>query len=1006
MAAGVPAGPAAHAAGPASFTPQDAAASAVLQRAGKASESPDGTDDHLHVRTLPSGSAGTRFCARARLLRRCAAAAVAIVQIAFVLPSSPLRPAIALATSGAPCVPNPGKDGPAGSMSSVVDEYFRPASGTLSAGATTVTLASTTPDTAGGGASSPALSAGDELLIVQMQDGTFTTTNGSTYGTVSNLSSAGLYEYVYVSAVAGTTISIVGAGSGNGLLNTYHQAAANSSHGQKVYQIIRVTQYTTGTLTSTFHAAYWDGKTGGVAAVDMASLLTLGGASVYATGDGFRGGGLTVSGTAPSSVLNNDFVDSAGMNGSSVPAFGSKGEGIFGTPDNLFWYTNFSTPSTPSAPTVQNGETDGYPSGDMGMGAPGNAGGGGDDDDPASNDENTGGGGGSNGGAGGNGGYPWTPVYSGNTPYYAPNGGPGGTGYNSVPSTSSTQSFGTSTTKFTPNNLHDDGGRGAAVVTAATVSRAFMGGGGGAGANNNGSNNNAYNEYGSSGGTGGGIIMMRLSTTSGSASLYANGTTGLAPLNDGGGGGGAGGTIVVTAPPGHALGITAYAQGADGTTANATNGGISQQHGPGGGGGGGVVMTSASVTTNVGGGAAGTTTTSATTYGATAGSGGSTLTVTAASIPGVASGGECNGINSTIYTGPLTQGSTSGYNATGSYDGVVSASNQNDFTAKAFYPSGMPMYNISATPGTWQGNVFKTTSVTTIDVPNEIYYNDDPGGSQTLTLTVTAPAGWTAQVCPDSAGSPSCTSGSGWTVGAAGATSSTTYSVAANTLLAATKVWTVYTIPSGTNVTAFNRYDATLAASDTYGNTNSTHNELYPGFVVLTKNETLPSNGGCPAGYTIPASGLCPGALITFAIDYRNIVAGASSEPTLTNAWPWTRAGTFVITENGTASGLIDTTTGLATSNSWGSSGFSCGLNDALVAGANGTSTFGDTTANSTFTGGTVKSTSFTDTVGGSGFALVPPGITSTANLAGVTSVGSQGTLTFRVMVVPATGCP
>src|SRR5581483_1430431 len=256
-----------------------------------------------------------------------------------------------------------------------------------SAGATSVRLSSTTPDTAGGGASSPALSVGDELLIIQMQDGTFTTTNGSSYGTVSSLSSAGLYEYVYISAVSGTTITIVGAGSGNGLLNSYHEAAASSSHGQEVYQIIRVPQYTTGTLTSNFHAAYWDGKTGGVAAVDMASLLTLGGASVYATGDGFRGGGLTDSGSTPSSVLNNDFLDSADMNGSSVPGFGSKGEGIFGTPANLFWYTSFSTPSTPGSPTVQNGETDGYPSGDMGMGAPGNAGGGGDDDDPAANDE-------------------------------------------------------------------------------------------------------------------------------------------------------------------------------------------------------------------------------------------------------------------------------------------------------------------------------------------------------------------------------------------------------------------------------------------------------------------------------------------------------------------------------------------------------------------------------------------------------------------------------------------
>ncbi|MDP9122963.1 MAG: hypothetical protein M3O15_16590, partial [Acidobacteriota bacterium] len=113
------------------------------------------------------------------------------------------------------------------------------------------------------------------------------------------------------------------------------------------------------------------------------------------------------------------------------------------------------------------------------------------------------------------------------------------------------------------------------------------------------------------------------------------------------------------------------------------------------------------------------------------------------------------------------------------------------------------------------------------------------------------------------------------------------------------------------------------------------------------------------------------------------------------NAWPWTGAGTFVITENGAAG-----------SNNWGSSGFSCGLNEALVAGANGTTTFGDATAGSTFTGATVHSTSFTDTVGGAGFALVPSGIVATTGLTGVSAVGSQGTLSFRVRVTPSGVCP
>ena len=109
--------------------------------------------------------------------------------------------------------------------------------------------------------------------------------------------------------------------------------------------------------------------------------------------------------------------------------------------------------------------------------------------------------------------------------------------------------------------------------------------------------------------------------------------------------------------------------------------------------------------------------------------------------------------------------------------------------------------------------------------------------------------------------------------------------------------------------------------------------------MVLTKNYSLPANGGCPAGQTPPANGACPGALVTYSIDYRNIVVGAPSEASFINAWPWTGAGSFVVTENGAAG-----------SNNWASSGFSCGLNEALVAGANGTTTFGDSTAGSAFT--------------------------------------------------------
>jgi hypothetical protein len=116
--------------------------------------------------------------------------------------------------------------------------------------------------------------------------------------------------------------------------------------------------------------------------------------------------------------------------------------------------------------------------------------------------------------------------------------------------------------------------------------------------------------------------------------------------------------------------------------------------------------------------------------------------------------------------------------------------------------------------------------------------------------------------------------------------------------------------------------------------------------------------------------------MLLVAVDYRNIVAGSSAggstEPE--SAFPETAAGTLTLTENGAY---------LANTN---------GLNEMLTAGANGTTTFGDSTTSSTFTGNIIGSTSFADTVGGASFKLVPSAFTGT-------NKGQYGTFTFRVVV-------
>ena len=904
---------------------------------------------------------------------------------------------------------NAGGDGQGGTLSGQgANTYYQPPVGTLAAGATSVPLGSI--DTGGGGGST-AVAAGDLLLIIQMQDGTFNTTNTSSYGTVTTIGNAGLFEYVQVTAVAGGTATIVGGPTGTGgLINSYTRAAATGTHGQETYQIIRVPQFTTATLSSTYTAAYWDGKTGGVAALDIASVLNLGGASVYATGDGFRGGGVSVATTSPASVLNTDYVDLATMNGAnpstSPPAMGFKGEGIFGTPDYVFYYNNFAAPSSPAGPTITKATSgNGYPTGDVAMGAAGDGGGGGTDMNPATNDSNSGGGGGANGGAGGNGGWPWStsnPTYSQTSP-----------------------GVHTQTNFATVNGTHnpDLGGRGGIAV--ATGTRAIMGGGGGAGSNNNGSNNNAYTADGSSGGTGGGIVMMRIATTSGSpATIFADGTTGLAPDNDGGGGGGAGGTVIITSPAAFS-GITAYARGAAGTSAYFASGDttLTTAHGPGGGGGGGVVLSSSSVGANVNGGANGVTVSGqAIAYGSTSGTAGTSGTMLDSAIPGAPSGASCyssSGANAP-YIGPIDAGEATYFGAdrTGSYDGSVGATNNNDFTA-----TSMSLANASATPtntgtvaGIWLGSNFTFTSNPTIQIPHQFYYKSSVAGSTPVTFTATAPqtpGSWTVQICPDSATGTAattpncatrnvtCTAGNNSTfiVVNAASVSTNTATFCSRSTTARTRVfWTVYTPAAGT-YTTFDRYDATILADDgTFDNT--THDEIYAGFVPITKTATIVTNG-CPAGVTPPASGVCPGGTIRYTLDFRNIMAGAGlgTEGQLLSAFDYVKAGTLVISDTGNAS----FTNGAATNNT---ATYTNGLASAM-SGTAATYAACSATANScgvhtnndasvgttTFTGNVAASTAWTATIGGASFQLVPSGYTLGANQA------SQGTITFAEVV-------
>jgi uncharacterized repeat protein (TIGR01451 family) len=502
----------------------------------------------------------------------------------------------------------PGKDGAGGTLSTTVNTYYQ-GSATAAAGAKTITVV--TPSSG----SATQVNTGDLLLIIQMQDAQINSSNSGNYGDntpgdpatgSTTLQSAGLFEFVTATTgvVAVTpatvpptaTIGISGTGAGGGLLNKYESiafSAASTVEGQSTFQVIRVPQYTSATLSSSLTALAWNGTVGGVLALDVASQLTLGG-TVSLDGFGFRGGaGRELTGSNVAGLKSTDYVTPA-----ADTVNGSKGEGIVGTPEYV---------ETSSMTALINSGVEGLPTGSYARGAPGNAGGGGTDGIPTTNADNSGGGGGGNGGNGGQGGYGW-------------------------------------------NAFNNGGGFGGAAYPASTGAL-VMGGGGGAGTTNNGTSypTNA-NPAGinSSGTGGGGIIIVHAGSVTGTGTISAGGQAGLGVQNDGGAGAGAGGSIIMLADSGGLTGLTVNAKGGNGgdTWQTQAPGAFpGQRHGPGGGGGGGALFLSAAPTSgSVIGGSDGYTDTVQDSFGSTDGANGIAFTnISITQTPGAQSGAYCAG---------------------------------------------------------------------------------------------------------------------------------------------------------------------------------------------------------------------------------------------------------------------------------------------------------------------------------------------------------------------------
>lgn len=595
---------------------------------------------------------------------------------------------------------SPGRDGAGGTLTGIVNAYYPPGAGvaTAASGTNSIVLGGA----AAGGAQTP-IAVGDLLLVIQMQDASINSTNTSSYGDglpgdpgsgSTNLNSTGEFEYVTATSavpVGGGTLTFLGTGATGGLLNTYVSGVASATQGQQTFQLIRVPQFTTATLSSGLTAMAWNGATGGVLALDVASQLTLSG-TVSTDGLGFRGGaGIMLTG---GTGAETDYVTL-----STDATNGSKGEGIAGTPrfvanGNL---TNLVNTNQTYA--------EGLPNGSYARGAPGNAGGGATDAHPAANDQNTGGGAGGNGGTGGIGGYGW-------------------------------------------NSAGIVGGFGGVAFPASTGA-IVLGGAAGAGTTNNGTadpTNGNPAGINSSGAAGGGIVIIHVGYVTGTGTISANGQSALDVQNDGGGGGGAGGSILLFANSGNLSGATVQANGGNGGDTWSTQApGVfpGNRHGPGGGGGGGVVLLSAAAgSVSVAGGVPGHSTLANDAYGATPGGAGITESgIAITQTPGTQSGAYCASANLAVTNSgapnPVVPGGNITYTQTVTNNGPLDAVNAMLVEA---VPANTTFLSLTSVPAGWTCVVPAVGGTGNISCSNPDVAN---GSLTTFTLNVKVNAGAT-----------------------------------------------------------------------------------------------------------------------------------------------------------------------------------------------------------------------------------------------------------------------
>jgi len=482
-----------------------------------------------------------------------------------------------------------GKDGSKTITGNEVVNAYTTLTSDANLGVTSITVANSNLNTNFSGN----LSAGDLIMIIQVQ-GTFVEdTLGSQSGAVNPLDSSSQFFSTWGRIIdymncGNYELAQVKNAANSSTINLDCPLSFNYTASGKVI-VLRVPRYSDLTINSggNLTANPWNGSTGGVLAIEVDGITTINsGGKIDVSEIGFRGG----------QPENSSIAGGQRFAANNALEGGEKGEGISG--DQVFY--------------------DAVLHGRYCKGAAANAGGGG-------TSVSAGGGGGSNAGNPSN----WNkgigvPDPSFNTAWALESpsiaminsSGGGRGGYTHTGSNENPMTKGPGHPDWGGDGRRNNGGLGGRPLDYST-GKIFMGGAGGAG------DGNENPISAGSGGKGGGIIFISsFGNVIGSGNIIANGQNGFnsgstapAPFNtvtgtDGAGGAGSGGTIVIKSP------ITASTLSLE---ANGGNGGlqilragafasIGEVEGPGGGGGGGyIAITSGTPTRATNGGANGTT---------------------------------------------------------------------------------------------------------------------------------------------------------------------------------------------------------------------------------------------------------------------------------------------------------------------------------------------------------------------------------------------------------------